>query len=721
MNSPIPNSGAPAVSFRALLEEGRAGIGPKALKGCATSAHRVAPLASRIAVSPSVSSLFAGRKKRELEQSRPLIQTFAYNSRFNGQSYIKAPGQTVTIEQAITGPLDPNATTTALMRRLSLETGESICYTGRPETERKALEQVEFLFQQEWTRGKKGIRQVDGGYEFTYVVESMLDSSKVANVIQEERPRDLLDQEKETLEQLKGRVIFIPMGDGQTVAIRLNPILLHHQHNVHWVAGAEYLPGYLSGKDASDEISETGVLELKTYAMSLKTDERREHLIHLALRQLNNFRELKADQRVVYIGLLTRLLDLPLVLHCKHSKDRTSHAAAMVAALYHYMDKGMPTDTEDDFDLIVGPNSDKQDQYRKLFDHLVTEYLVSQIPVTRYALSAPGNLDAIEDPPMEGFETNGLLPDHLTDELLQRRRFSPLRLLAPVITVALAVAVVAIALVDAVISTLALLLPKTLRGPFRFHAISHCIPDLLRTRKTGHLFANVMIRKNATFKSKKLIKRPLYLYFHVNTVRTAIERDLNLYRSTLEPGRGKSQGQLEKDFTRMGATQFFITTPQGTEVISYADAVRQGIEALSQKAELSEASEPFKRVFIEALNKILPQNLQMRYLPNKLADCISQTLRNRGTAPFDLVLMGGQDSCLPDQGNWSITFTYTGNQQLAVYAERKGGFKRPEVSGEETAGDVTMGFTTVLEYNEQTRGWVPFRYQPEILEFNLHE
>jgi len=364
--------------------------------------------------------------QRERLQRSPLIrEEFSHNSPLNGQSYLSADGTRVDLTHAGSCSEDRASEGIHLFRRISYnENGETLYYTGRPETLAKAIEQAESMFRHEQGPRGKGITpNPDGSVTFTYLVNSMVDSGFWGNLDGED-VKEFLRQETVTLRALRGRAITI---DGRQV--RLNPILIHEQYNIGATA-EECTPAWFSGKKSSDKILSENLPLLETYALQVKHDLQRRYptaslkeqpeilkkirYIDLALQRLGNYDALPPDERVFYFALLSRMLNIPFVIHCKSSKDRTGSAGKLVAALYTWLDAGMP----DDFSRIIGKKSSKDDHLRKLFDELVTGHLMAAHQVSGYGIGADGVVEGEQlEPDRMGLDIGGAPPtvDHLPE------------------------------------------------------------------------------------------------------------------------------------------------------------------------------------------------------------------------------------------------------------------------------------------------------------------
>lgn len=414
-------------------------------------------------------------QRKQLNRS-PLIQeTFCHNSPLNGESYFKSDGTRVNLTHAGSCSEDLESENIHLLRHVSYaSTKETLYYTGRPETLEKAQAQAEWIFLRELEATGKGIiKNKDGSYSFTYVVNSFLDSYTNPTKSKDKNPQRMLSKEIETLEALKKTAITFTDEEGVVHKVHLHPILLHEQYNVATKVET-FFPTWVSGKDFSDEIMQKGIPDLKEVARQ-KKDSLRDNLssltikkqqeavkkicyIDLALKKLDNYSDLTADERVFYIALLCRMIDIPMVIHCLKSKDRTGGAGKLICALYTWLDAGMP----DDFSKIIGKDSDKNNPLRQLFDELVTGHLMAAHEVTNYGIGASGVIEGEElEADLVGLKISNTLPliEHLPKRYTKERSLMLLigyylsLLIGYPLMVAVELIGIAIALLDFLLST----------------------------------------------------------------------------------------------------------------------------------------------------------------------------------------------------------------------------------------------------------------------------
>lgn len=332
--------------------------------------------------------------------AKPNIRiAFSHNSELNGESYYDEKGQLVQITHAVAASEHRKSPSVHLLRRFSNETtGETIAYSGRPETDAKVLEQAIFIFRselQEQQKGRAGKLRFDAEtntYTLDYTVNSLIDTLYAMRFTwgQEEAVRLHVENEISALNALKKGPIIITGWDGKPYTVHLNPILLHTQ----WSFGRTMertTPPSTSGKWFSDEITEQGIEELKPLVeakrLELAGDSKLKHL-NTAYAKLQNFDFLEPDERLFYIALLCEMLNIPLAIHCKSSKDRTGAIFAFACALHTWLkSEGLDPDFSKLFE-----KSKLDPALREIFDKLFTGHMMAAHQVSNYGLGANGVL-----------------------------------------------------------------------------------------------------------------------------------------------------------------------------------------------------------------------------------------------------------------------------------------------------------------------------------------
>ncbi len=250
------------------------------------------------------------------------------NSPMNGKAFDR-DGKTIHLSQGIASTSDRTVENTGNLRVVQTKKSESICYAGRPDTEKKALEQASFIFLNEIKSKRKGITEAKDAhgntvYQLDYAVNSLLTSSWIAyfkSSIVSFPERTYLENERKALADLKNKGVITvedPQCPGVKYQVKFNPILFSNLFD-SFDRLKSWLPPFFTGHSRAREISEEGYSSLGSTLSDLAPEE-----------------ELLARD------YQCKLLGIPIVYHCKSSVDRTSIPIALSSALQQWMDLGLP-------------------------------------------------------------------------------------------------------------------------------------------------------------------------------------------------------------------------------------------------------------------------------------------------------------------------------------------------------------------------------------------
>jgi hypothetical protein len=270
------------------------------------------------------------------------------NSPFNGSSYFKK-NTIVPIQSAITSSRDRTAENISMARSIHDAEGTSICYSGRPDSLLKAQQQGEMIFFRELFSQRKGlVEEISSSgkrlFTLTFAVTSALTTNlltkwtyKGLNACPE---RKYAEEEVKAFKILKKKVFPItnPV-TGELVFIRYRPILFSNQINFFGQL-EDVLPETLSGRAFGRAICAQGIKKLNQYAKSrIKTlqDPEKVKLIKSLLHTLKTETAWLPEEEILCRDLLCKLLDLPIVYHCKSSTDRTAVLIALSSALHQWL------------------------------------------------------------------------------------------------------------------------------------------------------------------------------------------------------------------------------------------------------------------------------------------------------------------------------------------------------------------------------------------------
>ncbi len=254
-------------------------------------------------------------------------QYFSHSS-LNGMTFIGSDGKVHQVYNAITPSLDESSLDLMMARVLQDEHG-SICYGGRPDSNRKARQQAEDIFRTERAYGKHSKTLVRRGdvYELTYVVDSLTSAGVIQPPGMPNERKEILD-EHQALKDLKdGDIIEV---DG--CRVRLHPIHVHHMLTI-WSRIAPLIPEETSGIALEKEINAAGYQELKSAAQARCHFANRsieKQLVDDTIFHLDN-PDLAVHERLILVDFLAKMSGLPIVHHCHSIIDRTSIATGIAA------------------------------------------------------------------------------------------------------------------------------------------------------------------------------------------------------------------------------------------------------------------------------------------------------------------------------------------------------------------------------------------------------
>ena len=232
------------------------------------------------------------------------------------QSYaFEEDGETKVLHDTVSSSNDRNSSKISMMRRIDDAHNRSVAYTGRPDTQEKAQEQVEFIFKNELAKGSRGKgikRNNDGSFELTYVVNNLMSPNTLLGgktgltYLAGLDERKAILREMEVLQQLSGQTIII---DGKKVKIK--PIYFNQGFN--WMNNF--------GKTSLQKsINTVGYTPFFNYALEVAKDnqfnEEKRGIVFQSIAQLKQG-GLSAEEEFFLRDLVAKLVGLPVVVHCK--------------------------------------------------------------------------------------------------------------------------------------------------------------------------------------------------------------------------------------------------------------------------------------------------------------------------------------------------------------------------------------------------------------------
>lgn len=302
------------------------------------------------------------------EDALVTTHVFSKNSPMNGSSYFNEKGEKVLISQAITSSSDRKAERINNLRRVVTKEGKSIAYAGRVDTEEKAFEQASFLFLSELRAQKQGITQSQSEsgetlYEICYIVNSLLTTNpamaaEIPGIVSFPEAESF-QNEKAALHSLagKGYLEITDPEDGKTYKVQFRPILFSEVANFFQKTEST-IPPELSNSGINSEVNHEGFVALSllvqqkyTALHKQKASAEDPSTINKQIAALAGTWELclsstsLPEERLLARDYLCKLLDLPIVYHCKSNIDRTGILIAISSALQQWIDLGLEVPT----------------------------------------------------------------------------------------------------------------------------------------------------------------------------------------------------------------------------------------------------------------------------------------------------------------------------------------------------------------------------------------
>ncbi len=313
---------------------------------------------------------------------------FAKNSPMNGKAFDR-DGKTIYLSQGLASTSDRTVENTGNLRVVQTKSQESICYAGRPDSDRRALEQASFIFFNELKTHKRGITETkdDQGhitYQLDYVVNSLLDAPWLCyfeSILTSFPERKFIEEERKALNDLKNKgeiALEDPNCPGAIYHIKFNPTFFTRSFDA-LLRIEKWLPPFLTGQSRSREISEEGFDSLKVIALQKQTNKI-EATVKILERHQKEY-NLLPEEELLARDYLCKLLNLPNVYHCKSSLDRTSIPIALSSALKQWMELGLP-EPENIYNIL------KDFRFKELF----TCNWMAGHQITRYACNRKGTV-----------------------------------------------------------------------------------------------------------------------------------------------------------------------------------------------------------------------------------------------------------------------------------------------------------------------------------------
>lgn len=330
---------------------------------------------------------------------------FAKNSPMNGSSY-RSKDKVVHLSQAIACSNDRHVENTCNFRHIQTAQKKSICYTGRVDSDRKALEQATYLFLNELKTTQKGIStRLDAFgnpiYRIDYVVNSMLSAPwflKHKSAMTPFPERKFTENQMKALKKLKlqGPIAITDPNDNQRIyRVEFNPLFFSRSTN--FLATLEkWLPPFFTGKSFANKLSARSRTDFFALAEkhldTLKEAARGSNSSFKEILEQQNTRlqttidllknaPLRPEEELFLRDFLCKELHLPTVYHCKSSTDRTAIAVALSSSLEQW--KELQLSMPQDLRILL-----KDWRFKELF---ASNWMAGH-QITRYARGAKGTV-----------------------------------------------------------------------------------------------------------------------------------------------------------------------------------------------------------------------------------------------------------------------------------------------------------------------------------------
>ncbi len=323
---------------------------------------------------------------------------FLANSDLNGLSYEETDDstgttKTVTIENAFNSSFNRDAINAHIPRAIiDKKNNESICYAGRIKSQKNAEEIIPMMFEKELKGKQKGITTAGKNtYEFRFCVHSVLTTYQA-------NEKKMLDEEWEALSRAK--TIIYTNDSGQQITIKCMPIQINTGINVvqkafdkapslGWIA--KIWPGITSSKEAShnkEQIKHNLTPLINKKIKEFEEDPEKKFEFNLLtflkpkivelLTQKNGHKE----NSIIGSALLLNLLNLPTLIHCKSSVDRTAQTVAIYSAIHQWLEiqRGKSTDGFQTNAEKLGPRTKGfTKEMDKLFKSIQTDPIFNEL------------------------------------------------------------------------------------------------------------------------------------------------------------------------------------------------------------------------------------------------------------------------------------------------------------------------------------------------------
>ncbi|MFA5250787.1 MAG: hypothetical protein WC371_05220, partial [Parachlamydiales bacterium] len=372
------------------------------------------PIETAITPDQTISALFPKKTEKEIKPILKFTQHPFYDSQFNHSGHLERQPdgslKFVYVENAMESSMERVAEDLQMSRVAIDNQGQTIFYTGRPETEKKARELFEHIVQTEFS-APEGSRRLHYNpatkkWELPVLINSVVTPSRIYNFLDVvENEKTITLDEESLMQRLHGQVqtckVTKPDGSEEEIQVEIKPFFFCNLFN-RWASRKTTLLG-IGGQKTAQKLSEFGRDRLKEYITSAKATK---------VPPLTALQTTMLDQAVSYLdrtdpdpakdsitqliarAFIAELLNLPFVAHCKSSIDRTALAVALAAAV-HQIVKGNSDGKRDSGSLSAFQDAQGNFSPDALLDqdgfkNLVISNALAGLPFTEIARGRPG-------------------------------------------------------------------------------------------------------------------------------------------------------------------------------------------------------------------------------------------------------------------------------------------------------------------------------------------
>lgn len=348
------------------------------------------------------------------------------NSVFNHTGYYnQEENKAVFIDDAIA---TRNGSSKANLARAVLkESGESVVYTGKIDTEEKAKDSLKQIIKTEYALLKKDakkskLKEKNGEFELPFLTNALLSASWV-NYLRNKNANEseMLKKEQAVLENLNDTYLTVNV-DNQEIQVKLKPFFVNTGLN-----GFMDLPNCINGQKHSDELSEKGEASFIKFAeeeiedLEKEEDKKRAKEALEALKNADKTPDLnlRSLQKLINRAFICNLLGIAMIAHCKSSIDRTTIAIGLISAVNQVMDSGNVKAFEKDG--VCTPHAIlNNSEYGNAFKNQVVSNMIIGHYFVKMARGKPGFK-------WSGSEILALLKTPETEELIEKLKESYFR------------------------------------------------------------------------------------------------------------------------------------------------------------------------------------------------------------------------------------------------------------------------------------------------------